>query len=124
MGSANSAALSMDTDEPTLVMARKPLPFAVDNERTVVDSAPPSAPRAITVPGVPAPARPAPSAPVWKNAPKTPPRPTPSAPPPRKSGPPPLPASVAASAKRTPVPPLPPAARQARPGVAPSHPRV
>jgi hypothetical protein len=124
VGLSNSALVPMDSDEPTIVMARKPLPFAVDNERTLVDAAPPQEPTAVTVPGVAAPPRPAPSAPVWKNAPAKPPRPTPSVPPPRKSGPPPLPPSVAATAKRAPVPPLPPAARQARTGLAPSQPRV
>jgi len=111
----------MDSEEPTIVMARKPLPFAVDDERTQVDVALAEEGTAITPLVV---ARPAPGAPVWKNAPAKPPRPTPSVPRPRGSSPPPLPASVAASAKRAAVPPLPPAARLPRASTAPGHPRV
>jgi hypothetical protein len=100
---------SMEVEEPTIVMVRKPRPFAVaDQEPTLVDASPVSPMEeqtAITPP--PVARRPAPSAPVWKNAPAKPPRPTPrpapSVPRPRTSGPPPLPASVAArSAPRAP----------------------
>jgi hypothetical protein len=129
VGPTNSVASgSMDTEEPTTVMKRKPLPH-VDDERTLVDIAPTTGNAGSTLqitvapPPPPPVARPA-SAPAWKGAPAKPPRPTPSAPRPRTSGPPPLPPSVAATAKRAVVPPLPPAARLPRASVTPSHPRM
>ena len=124
---------SMD-EAPTLVMARKPLPFsAATDDRTVVDDVALAAPKpARSVPAPPRPAAaskppPVPSVPISQvklKAPSQPPRPTPSVPRPRSaSTPPPLPASASAKPSRAPVPPLPPAAKRPLPprSVAPVH---
>ncbi len=123
-------------EAPTLVMARKPLPFsAATDDRTIVDEVMVTAPkpaRASAAPPRPAaaaskPPSPVASAPVSKmKTPAQPPRPTPSVPRPRSaSTPPPLPASASSSAKpsRAPVPPLPAAAKRPLPprSVAPVH---
>ncbi len=113
-------------EAPTLVMARKPLPFsAATDDRTIVDDVALAAPKPARAPSLPprpttASKQPPPvaSAPVAKmKTPAQPPRPTPSVPRPRSaSTPPPLPAASAgakpATPSRAPVPPLPAAAKR------------